>query len=267
MYTLSKSCSLSVPDATHFTSCYNENVNQAATIAEKVRLLVPEQVARALGRLAILLLIIAIPTFLVTSDVRWTFNELRFYRYGFEQYNVVRTTGLDMGQLMLVARDIRDYFNSSQALLDVRVSFGGEQSALFNKEEILHMRDVKGLVQGVYRLQEAAGAYIVAYVVVVLLATRGRSARALAGRVMVGSLITIGLLAFGGLASLVGFDLLFEQFHVLGFASGTYTFDPRYNYLTRLFTEGFFLQATLFIALSAMLQAVLLALGAWGIRK
>ena len=166
-----------------------------------------------------------------------------------------------------MARDIRDYFNSSQELLDVRVSFGGEQSALFNQGEILHMRDVKGLVQGAYRLQEAVGVYIVAYVVVVLLATRRRGARALAGRVMTGSLLTIGLLAFGGLASLGGFDRLFEQFHVLGFASGTYTFDPRYNYLTRLFTEGFFLQATLFIAMSAMLQAVLMALGAWGIRK
>ena len=253
--------------ANRSASCYNGYVNQAATIAEKVRLLVPEPVARALGRLAIVLFIIAIPTFLVTSDVRWTFNELRLYKYGFEQYNVVRTTGLDMGQLMLVARDIRDYFNSSQELLDVKVSIGGEERALFNQGEILHMRDVKGLVRGVYRLQEATGAYIVAYAVVVLLATRGRSARALTGRVMVGSLLTVGLLAFGGLASLVGFDRLFDQFHVLSFSSGTYTFDPRYNYLTRLFTEGFFLQATLFIALSAVVQALLLALGAWGIRR
>ena len=220
-----------------------------------------------MGRLAIVLFILAIPTFLVTSNVRLAFDSLRLYRYGFEQYNVVRTTGLDMGQLMLVARDVRDYFNSSQELLDTRVSIGGEERALFNEGEILHMRDVKGMVQGVHRLQEATGAYIVAYLVVVLLATRGRSARALTGRVLVGSLVTVGLLAFGGLASLVGFDTVFDQFHVLSFSSGTYTFDPRYNYLTRLFTEGFFLQTTLFIALSAMVQAALLALGAWGIRK
>ena len=58
---------------------------------------------------------------------------------------------------MLIARDIRDYFNSSQELLDVRVSFGGEQSALFNQGGILHMRDVKGLVQGVYRSRKQWG--------------------------------------------------------------------------------------------------------------
>ena len=226
-----------------------------------------ERVARALGRLAIVLFILAIPIFLVTSNVRLAFDSLSLYRYGFEQYNVVRATGLDMGQLMTVAEDITDYFNSSQELLDVRVSIGGEVRALFNEGEILHMRDVKGMVWGVFRIQVAAGAYIVGYIIVVLLATRVKRVRALMGRVMLGSLVTVGLLAFGGLASLVGFDQLFDQFHVLGFASGTYNFDPRYNYLTRLFTEGFFMQATLFIAVSAIVQAGLLALAAWAIRK
>ena len=235
--------------------------------AGKVCLLVSERVDRSLGRLAIVLFILAIPIFLVTSNVRLAFDSLSLYRYGFEQYDVVRTTGLDMGQLMTVARDIRDYFHSSQELLDVQVSLDGEKRSLFNEGETLHMRDVKGMVRGVYRIQEASGAYIVVYLALVLLATRGRSARALAGRVMLGGLFTAGLLALGGLASLVGFDRLFEEFHVLGFTSGTYSFDPRYNYLTRLFTEGFFMQATLFIALAVTLQALLMTLVAWAIRR
>ena len=48
-------------------------MNQAATIAEKVRLLVPEPVVKAMGWLAIVLFILAIPTFLVTSNVRMAF--------------------------------------------------------------------------------------------------------------------------------------------------------------------------------------------------
>ena len=242
-------------------------MNQATIVVERIRLIVPEPVARAMGWLAIVLFILAIPTFLVASNVRLAFDSPSLYRYGFEQYNVVRATGLDMGQLMMVAQDFIDYFNSSQELLDTRVSIGGEVRALFNEGEILHMRDVKGLVRGVYCIQEATGAYMLGYIVVVLLATRGRRARALASRVMLGSLVTVGLLAFGGLASLVGFDQLFDQFHVLSFASGTWTFDPQYNYLTRLFTEGFFMQATLFIAVSVMAQAALLVLAAWAVRK
>jgi uncharacterized membrane protein len=77
----------------------------------------------------------------------------------------------------------------------------------------------------------------------------------------------MGLLGFGGLSSLVGFDKLFDQFHSLGFTSGTYTFDPRYNYLTRLFTEGFFMDTTMFIVVSVIVMALLLALVAWGIRR
>ncbi|MBF8267394.1 MAG: family rane protein [Dehalococcoidia bacterium] len=226
-----------------------------------------ERVARALGRLAIVLFILAMPVFLVTSNVRMAFDSLRLYRYGFERYDVVSTTGLDMEQLMTVAREFRDYFHSSQELLDVRVTLGGEERALFNQREVLHMRDVKGLVRRVYRLQEVAGAYIAGYVVVALLATRGRGVRSLAGRVLVGSVLTVGLLALGGVALLVGFDRLFQVFHILGFPGGNWSFDPRYNYLTRLFTEGFFMDATLLLALATVAEALLLALVAWGIRK
>ncbi|MBI4282016.1 MAG: DUF1461 domain-containing protein [Chloroflexi bacterium] len=221
-----------------------------------------------MGRLAIVLFILAVPAFLVASNVRMAFDSLRLYQYGFERYDVVSTTGLDMEQLMTVAREFRDYFHSSQNLLDTRVFLDGEERALFNEREILHMRDVKAMVRGVYRFQEVTGVYILGYVVVVLLlATRGRSARALAGRVLVGSLLTMGLLALGGLVSLVGFDQLFQVFHILGFPGGNWSFDPRYNYLTRLFTEGFFMDATLFLALATVVEAALLALVAWGVRK
>jgi integral membrane protein (TIGR01906 family) len=234
---------------------------------DKIRPLKAEAAIKALGWLAGVLFILAIPTFIVTTNVRLAFNSLSLYRYGFQQYDVTSTTGLDMPQLVDVAREVRDYFNLSKELLDVQVTLGGEERELFNQREILHMRDVKGLVRGVYRLQEITGAYILVYLIVVLLATNGRAARALVGRVLWGGLLSVGLLALGGLASLVGFDSLFQQFHMLSFSSGTWSFDPTYNYLTRLFTEGFFLRATLFIALATIVEAVLLAVAAWGVRR
>ncbi|MBI2855536.1 MAG: DUF1461 domain-containing protein [Chloroflexi bacterium] len=257
----------SAPGASSRTGCYNSDVDNVAATVDKAPASPRARVARALSLLALALFLLAIPTFLVTSDVRWAFGNLRLYRYGFEQYNVTRSTGLSMPQLMEVAREIRDYFSSSQEFLDVKVVLDGEDRPLFNQGEIAHMRDVKGLVRGVYRAQEIAGAYIVAYMGMVLVASRGRSARLLAGRVMGGSLLTLGLVAFVGLVSVVGFRFIFQQFHVLSFTSGTWAFDPRYNYLTRLFTEGFFFQATLFIALAVIVQALLLTAAAWGIRR
>ena len=230
-----------------------------------------ERYARLAGalllRLATLAFILAIPTFLVTTNVRLAFSSVQLYTYGFERYNVTRTTGLNTAQLASVAKEIRDYFNSSEEFLDVRVLLGGEERPLFNQNEILHMRDVKGLVRGVYRVQQITGIYMVVYMAVVLAASRGMSLRREAGRVLAGSLLTVGMVAATGLVSLVGFDFLFEQFHVISFSNDLWMLDPRHNYLTRLFTQGFFLEATIFVAAGVILQALLLAALAWVVRR
>ncbi len=201
----------------------------------------------------------AVLVFLLTANVRLAFDSLALYRFGFEQYNVTTTTGLSMDQLMDVATEIRDYFNSSDELLDVQVDLAGEVRPLFNEREILHMRDVKGLVRGIYALQALSGVYLLGYAAVVLVTGRWRGARVLARRLALGCISAVALLAVGGLASLVGFDQLFYRFHVISFTSGTWTFDPRYNYLTRLFTEGFFMQAALLVAAAVIVEAIAIA--------
>ena len=105
------------------------------------------------------------------------------------------------------------------------------------------------------------------YMAVVLAASRGMGLRRLAWRVMAGSLLTIGLVAATGVASLVGFDYLFYQFHVISFSNDLWLLDPRDNYLTRLFTEGFFLEATIFVAAGVITQALLLGALAWVVRR
>ena len=146
-------------------------------------------------------------------------------------------------------------------------SLAARRRPLFNQNEILHMRDVKGLVRGVYSVQQITGIYMVVYMAVVLAASRGRSLRRAAGLVMAGSLLTIAMVGATGLVSLVGFDFLFEQFHIISFSNDLWMLDPRHNYLTRLFTQGFFLEATIFVAAGVILQALLLAALAWFIRR
>ena len=121
--------------------------------------------------------ILAVPVFLLTTNVRLAFDSLALYRFGFEQYDVTTTTGLSMDQLMEVATEVRDYFNSSDELLDVQVDLAGEVRPLFNEREILHMRDVKGLVRGIYALQSLSGVYLLGYAAVVLAAGRWRGAQ------------------------------------------------------------------------------------------
>ena len=220
-----------------------------------------------LPKVALVVFILAIPTFLVATNVRLAFNSVQLYTYGFERYNVTRTTGLDSSQLMAVAVEFRDYFNTPDEFLDINVVLGGEERPLFNQNELIHMRDVKGLVRGVYTVQQITGLYIVGYLAIVLAVSRGRSLHKVAGLVMAGSLLTIAMVGALGVGSLVGFDFLFEQFHVISFSNELWRLDPRENYLTRLFTQGFFLDATMFVAAGVILQALLLTALGWFVRR
>ena len=61
-----------------------------------------------------------------------------------------------------------------------------------------------------------------------------------------------------GLASLIGFDTLFLKFHQIGFSNDFWQLDPRIHNLIAMFPQGFFLDATLFIAFLTMVKALLL---------
>ena len=55
-----------------------------------------ERYARMAGalvpKLAVAVFILAIPTILVATNVRLALNSVQLYTYGFERYNVTRTT-------------------------------------------------------------------------------------------------------------------------------------------------------------------------------
>ncbi len=211
---------------------------------------------RYVGSFTLGLFILSIPLLLITSNVRWAFNDLRLYKFGFERNEVVASTGFELSQLMVIAQDIRDYFNTENELLEVINPADKEKHSLFNDREIMHMRDVKILLGNVYRLQEVLAGYIAIYILWLLYISRGRYAQILLRQLTLGCIATAGLLVFAGSATAIGFDAVFEVFHVLSFTDGTWAFDPRSNYLTRLFTESFFLQASLAIVLATILEAI-----------
>ena len=110
------------------------------------------------------------------------------------------------------------------------------------------MRDVKGLVKGVYRVSEISALYLLLFIAGgfalrrrAFLPTLGRLLRWSGG-------IILGLVLLVGLGSLVGFDRLFLAFHLISFSNDLWQLDPRRDYLIAMFPQGFFLDATLLIA-------------------
>jgi len=106
---------------------------------------------------------------------------------------------------------------------------------VLNERERGHMRDVRGVFIGFFAV--ALGLAVVALAV----AARRRGAdgprtwRAVRG----GALALIVVLVAGGVISFVAFDALFEVFHRLFFAGGSYTFDPATERLVQLFPFQF----------------------------
>ena len=211
-----------------------------------------------LKRAAVVLFVVLVPVFLIATNVRWVINLPLLYSYGFDRYDIPAYTGIDRSELLLSARQIRDYFNGEADTIQRTVAQYGVPRSLYNERELTHMRDVKALVKGVYRVQEFAGLYLLAFAVVGLRLTGRPFVSRLGWRLGLGGVLTLGLVVAVGLASLVGFDRLFLAFHQIGFTNDLWQLDPRRDNLIAMYPQRFFFDATMLIALSTIVQALLL---------
>ena len=205
------------------------------------------------------LFMLAVPVFLVTGSLTWAFNNIGLYEAGFEKYRISRASGIDAGDLRQVALDLRSYFNSGEEPLAVRTRIYGLERDLFNDKEIHHMADVKRLLWGVYVVFALSALCLVALLAWGLVRRRWEFLPTLAFRIAWGGALTVGFLVAFGLVALVGFDALFLLFHKVSFANDFWRLDPRTDYLVLLFPQGFWFDATMWVALRSVLGAILLA--------
>ena len=200
----------------------------------------------------------AIPLFLITTNVRLLINAPVVYSYGFDKHNIPRRTGIARDELLSAGRQIRDYFSNGEEYLTVSVvRLGQPVPGLYNSREVLHMKDVKFLVKGVYRLQEISGTYLLLFAAMGLWFRRRSFLPQLGYYGVLGAAITLAVVALAGLASIVGFDQVFLAFHQIIFTNDLWQLDPRTDMLLIMFPQGFFLDATLWIAGSTILEALI----------
>jgi len=210
--------------------------------------------------------IACIPILLVLTNVRMAASWERVYDYAFAQYDVVSVTGIERPELDRSARAIVDYFETSESdeLLDIRVRRGDEDVALFNQREILHMADVRDLFRRVFRIHEFALVYVVGYIAAVYLWSRERSMRRLAREAITGGVATVGILGVAAVGVMLGFDSLFEQFHLLSFSNDFWQLDPRTDRLVQMFPMGFWFDVTLAVGVMSIIEGGAVALAGLG---
>jgi len=201
---------------------------------------------RFLVTLGIGLFILCIPFFLITTNLRWAFNEIRLYEYGFNKYMVSEKTGFSDEELLDVAQGLIHYFNTGNS---------GEEFEIFNEREVAHLEDVRSLIALCYCVQQATLVYLVIFALAGFIWQRKRFVPPLIRMMVAGSILTIALLAFMGITALADFDWLFTTFHHLFFSGDSWILS---GYLPQIFTWGFFYDAALFIIGAVVVEALVI---------
>ena len=212
------------------------------------------------------LFVFCLPVLLITSTIRLEVNELSLYEYGFDKYKISRDTGIDKIQLRSVAQHLIDYFNLRVDTVQIKIIKGDEAFNLFNERELIHLGDVRNLIQLDYWVQRGAFLLMVIFALALFFGLRV-GWRMLVRGLFGGSFITIGLIVALALWALFGFEQLFMLFHLISFANEYWILDPARDYLIRLFPGGFFYDAALFGFGAIMLEALLIGGIAFGILK
>jgi len=213
---------------------------------------------RILGIVAKWLFMLCLPILLLTASIGGAVNSLWLYKYGFDKYDVSQTTGLADTELEKAATGLISYFNSDEEYISLTVIKDGEPFELFNEKEVMHLKDVKGLIWLDYWVLLGTLIYVLAYAGVCLLWRKPGYWRRLVWGAVGGGGITLGLMLALGLGTLLGFDRLFWQFHLISFANELWQLDPTKDYLIMLFPQGFWYDATVFCVLATAGLAIIL---------
>lgn len=204
---------------------------------------------------------LALPILLIAGSVRVITTTPALYDYGWWRYDTEGRTGLPGAQLDSVSLQFRDYFTNEAELLDLNVVVGGRTERLLTEREVIHMRDVKALVKGVFTAEWLAGIVVVASVVAGFARYRGGFWPALNRGVRYSVLGTLAAVAIVAVAAVVDFDGAFTLFHEISFRNDLWQLNPYEDYLLLLFPEGFFFDATMAIAIMAGLEFAAVWLG------
>ncbi|MDA1258332.1 MAG: TIGR01906 family membrane protein [Chloroflexi bacterium] len=220
-------------------------------------------------RVAVIVLVaVSLPLFFISWNVRVLTNSQTFYEWGFDNYNVERRTGLEGTELNSAAAQIIDYFNNDEELLDVRVNFQGTEFELFNQREIIHMRDVKELMNAVFLVGWVTSVLLVVLIVTGFFTVGRRFLPLLRSGIIWSTIGGLVIAAFVGLASLIDFNTTFRIFHEISFRNDFWMLSPSQSMLLRMFPQGFWLIATMIlVVVSAIELGVVYGGATWGLRR
>lgn len=217
------------------------------------------------------LFIICLPVMLLTGSIGVVANNLSPWlgNYGSERYDVSQAlarSGLELTdpELEQVYTGLVSYFNSGEEYISLAVVSDGLPVDLFTTEEVIHFKDVKGLIWLDYWLFLGTLIYVLAYAGVSLFWRKDR--RRLAWGLVCGGGLSIALiLVLILLDAFLGFGELWYQFHLVFFSNIYWSAE---GYMLLLFPQKFFFDAAVFGVLVIVVGSLILGgVGWWQLGK
>lgn len=217
---------------------------------------------RIISRFAQWLFILCLPVLAITGSIAGAVNSTWLYTAGFEKHHVPESlaenglplTSTDLGD---IAHGFIRYFNSGEEFIHLTVQIDGQTIELFNQEEIIHFKDVKGLFRLDYGVLLGTFLYCLLFTLVSLFWRKGNYNRLLARSAIIGSGIGLGIMALIGIGILLDFDSLFYGFHLISFSN---EFWSAAGNMLLLFPQGFWFDAVIYCAIFTAVVALVLGI-------
>jgi integral membrane protein (TIGR01906 family) len=206
------------------------------------------------------LFIICIPFLLFTAAIAGLVNSSWFYTHGFDKYNVRQSladsgTNLSEADMTQIAHSFIRYFDNGDEFVSIPV-----KPDLFNTDEILHFRDVKSLFRLDYVVLLGTFLYCLLFSLANIFLLQGANRRKLAGDIIKGGALTLGLMLLLGIGTLINFDRLFYDLHLLIFTNNFWSVEGN---MLLLFPDGFWYDGAIYTVISISVMALVLGGISW----
>ncbi|MBN1191633.1 MAG: DUF1461 domain-containing protein [Dehalococcoidales bacterium] len=202
------------------------------------------------------LFVVCIPVLLLSGSLVWGFNSSWILEYGFNKFDVSRTTQLSNEELSRISLDWVRYINSSDEYWRIVVVRDEQSFELFTPEEQIHFRDVKNLIRMDYTVMLVAFCLFMACVIPGIFYRGGIYRKLLCRNVFLGTGLTLILTIIVSMAFIIDFNDLFIRLHHLIFTNPYWSAS---GYMLLLFPGPFWFDAA--IICTAFMIVITLILG------
>ena len=190
-----------------------------------------------------ILLILSSFLFIFISISGILFSLLKFefiYQYNLSIYPIEERTSLPIDLIENTNIQIKEYFFSQEEFLNVE---------LFNDKEILHMKDVKEIINNLFLFGKISSLILVLIAFLIIYKFKVH----LYSIFKYSSIIFIIIIFLFSLLSLISFNQIFILFHEIAFRNDLWLLNINEDYLLMMFPESFFRDVAIFLLLSSLI--------------